>query len=127
MLRNWMSVFLLVVASALASCDPGIRIDGRVVRGDGAAVSSARVELTCPEAGYSLNGRMITDSAGRFAARGLGCIPKSCEIRGVGPDGATALEKVADHCARSHWYCKSVNCNLIEVDLVLPGAGSKRP
>jgi hypothetical protein len=127
MVKNWRSMVLVVAAAILASCDPAVRIEGRVLRGDGAAVGSARVEVTCPKRGYALNKPITTDMTGRFDETGLGCIRKSCEIRVITPDGATAVERVGDHCVYTDWYCKSASCNHIKVDLVLPRTGAVPP
>lgn len=100
----------------LVACDPGIYVDGTVLK-DGKPLVGAKVGVYCQEAHFSELDDVTTDAQGRFAMHGLGCLPNNCVVRAEQNEFVGSVA-VGAGCKRNRIGCRApANCN--EASVVL--------
>lgn len=113
-------VSLVALLALLCGCDPDIEILGTVVASDGGVPSATLVELSCtggPQ--LAVPKTAATDSKGRFALRGSGCLPPSCVLF-TGAGFRRAEVHLMEWCKASSPSCAPGTCTSASVTIVLP-------
>ena len=110
----------LVVLLALCGCDPAVEILGNVVAADGGVPLPTKVDLNCTGgAQLSVPRSVQSDAQGRFALRGVGCLPPSC-VLSTGEGFRRVEANLMEWCRKSAPGCAPGTCSAASVTLTLP-------
>jgi hypothetical protein len=115
-MRRWLGVLLALACG----CDPAVEILGRVVAADGGLPPPTKVELNCTGGSQLSVPRSVqSDAQGRFALRGVGCLPPSC-VLSTGEGFRRVEEHLMEWCKKSAPGCAAGSCSAASVTLTLP-------
>lgn len=104
-----------VVPILLAACDLGTSLSGRVTTHAGTPVGDAVVQTVCTNRSGAM--RAASDANGRFSARGLGCIHKTCRLEVILPGEPAEVLSVATYCTHTAFGCGR-SCSDLVVNFV---------
>jgi hypothetical protein len=90
----------------LFACDPGLKISGHIAGG------STTVFLDCPNARVTIPRDAMVDRDGQFIFEGVGCLPKTCRVR-----GGQASVDIGTACVHTTRGCSSETCTEAKVEL----------
>ena len=110
----------VLLLTLMCGCDPEVEITGKVVASDGGIPAATRVELTCTGgAQLAVPNSVQTDSQGRFALKGKGCLPSSC-VLSSGAGFRRTEQNLMEWCTKSAPSCPAGSCIAASVTLLLP-------
>jgi hypothetical protein len=110
MIGGWARVVVVLVA--VSACDPGIRLEGRVLDASGKPVAGADARIVCEGAVWD---HASTDEAGKFRYWRIGYLGPECMVDAVAGDRRATPIPVMEHCARRF----RDGCTQVTIDLVL--------
>jgi hypothetical protein len=108
----------IVVATALAGCDPGWALKGSAHSRSGDPIPGAAAETLCPQI-HSPRPTAVANANGEFEERGVGYFGDDCSVEVSAADYATQRFPVPSICTRRS---RVLGCMEVTVEAVLARA-----
>ena len=107
---NSTSITCFIFAALLVSCDPEVRVHGRVTSSDG-PIRRAEVRVECPElCGFAV----VDDDDGSYSGSKMGGCPLSCRLRVRSSGYDDFVSPIAKFCTdQSRGICSDIAASVV--------------